>query len=243
MKVEEEEEDGEEREAEAVTTATQRPKNKQRRSVASKVCYKEESSEGEEHSEEEEFLVSEEEEDSEGEATSRPDKKGKSRSEAPRRSRNIGGDEEEVVMEFKRKQGEGKDEWLEVYLEQAGEWVCLDVQQGNVDKPLLCSKRATQPLSYVLAVDGDGCLKDLGCRYDPTCMTASRKRRVDQEWWEETLNSFRSRASKRDQREDREVRGCDLEVIRHLVKCPAVHHPGLDPRSMCIMIPLRLLRS
>ncbi|XP_023691057.2 DNA repair protein complementing XP-C cells isoform X1 [Paramormyrops kingsleyae] len=241
---EEEEEDGEEQEAEAVTTPTQRPKNKQRRSIASKVYYKEESSEGEEHSEEEEFLVSEEEEDSEGEATRRPDKKGKgkSRSEASQRqgSRNKGGDEEEVLMEFKRKQGKGEDEWLEVHLQQAGEWVCLDVQQGNVGKPLLCSKRATQPLTYVLAVDGDGCLKDLGCRYDPTCMTASRKRRVDQEWWEETLDSFRSRASKREQREDQELQAKLLDkplptsiteyknhplyaLQRHLLKYEAIY--------------------
>ncbi|KAG9336049.1 hypothetical protein JZ751_003315 [Albula glossodonta] len=176
--------------------AGQRPKNSRRRSVASKVSYKEDSSEGEVASDGEEFQMSEEgdSDESEGGAKARRSRKGKGKGKrvAPRRQRSKKeesseeeeeeeeGEEEEVEGRSRRKRsaGEGVDEWLEVYLERAGRWVCLDVQRPDVGQPQQCSRQATQPLSYVLAVDGDGHLKDVSSRYDPTWMTSSRKRRL-----------------------------------------------------------------
>ncbi|KAK7884619.1 hypothetical protein WMY93_027742 [Mugilogobius chulae] len=67
------------------------------------------------------------------------------------------------------------------------------------------NKNATQPLTYVISVDGDGFLKDLGSKYDPTWMTTSRKRRVDDEWWEESLEPFLGPDDERDQQEDKEL--------------------------------------
>lgn len=76
--------------------------------------------------------------------------------------------------------------------------------------PHLCSQNATAPLTYVVSVDGDGFLKDLGRKYDPTWMTSSRKRRVDEEWWEETLEPFLGPEYDRDLKEDKEVRQADM---------------------------------
>ena len=105
----------------------------------------------------------------------------------------------------KRREGPGTDEWLEVFVEKTSSWVCIDVEHG-VAMPQLCSKNATAPVTYVVAVDGDGFVKDLGRKYDPTWMTSSRKRRVEEEWWEETLVPFLGPEDERDVKEDKEVR-------------------------------------
>ncbi|XP_029575929.1 DNA repair protein complementing XP-C cells isoform X2 [Salmo trutta] len=217
-------------ETEKAVSVGQKPKNSKRRSIASKVNYKEESSEGEGPSDGEEFQLTNEEdsEDSEGGAKAIRAKKvkgGKSKgnSTAPQKRSSGGkmkvkseeedddwegneeeGEEEQGMKRGKRKEGKGADEWLEVYLEKTGCWVCVEVLQG-VGQPELCSKQATHPMTYVVAVDGDGHLKDLGSKYDPTWMTSTRKRRVDEEWWEGTLEPFLGPESERDVQEDKEL--------------------------------------
>ncbi len=229
-----------------VMSGGQRPKNSKRRSIASKVNYKEESdSEGENEeeglSDEEEFKATSEEEDSadsDSSATPTRKKEGKGKSKGkvtnikntPAPKKKSGGgkkqikeegqekeeeeesDEEREMMSNRtkrrsgqKKEGPGADEWLEVYLDKTSSWVCVDVEQG-VGMPHLCSQNATAPIAYVVSVDGDGFVKDLGRKYDPTWMTTSRKRQVDQEWWEETLEPFLGPEDERDIKEDKEVR-------------------------------------
>lgn len=236
----------EEKEETLVFSGGQRPKNSKRRSVASKISYREESnSEGDDGDEEEELSDAEEfqatseddGEDSESEGKSTKRKKGKAKRKAEARinknttapKRKSGGKKQEKSEEDyeleedkgddederaasnntkpqsgKRNERPGTDEWLEVYLHKTSSWVCVDVQHG-VGMPHLCSQNATAPLSYVVAVDGSGFLKDLGRKYDPTWMTSSRKRRVDDEWWEETLEPFLGPEDERDKKEEMEV--------------------------------------
>lgn len=214
----------------------QRPKNSKRRSVASKVSYKEESNSDEEQLSDEEFEAKSEEEDStdsESEARSTKQKAGKARGKqkvkAEKKKRSSGEskpaqDEDQKREEdddfeeergatrgskgkqrsSKKREGPGVDEWLEVYLEKTSSWVCVDVEHG-VALPHLCSRNATAPMTYVVSVDGDGFVKDLGRKYDPTWMTSSRKRRVDEEWWEETLEPFLAPEDERDRKENKEV--------------------------------------
>ncbi|XP_014001789.2 DNA repair protein complementing XP-C cells [Salmo salar] len=218
-------------ETEKAVSVGQKPKNSKRRSIASKVSYKEDSSEEEEGpSDGEEFQLTNEEdsEDSEGGTKAIRAKKvkggkSKGKSTAPQKRSSGGkkkvkseeedddwegneeeGEEEQGMKRGKRKEGKGADEWLEVYLEKTGCWVCVEVLQG-VGQPQLCSKQATHPMTYVVAVDGDGHLKDLGSKYDPTWMTSTRKRRVDEEWWEVTLEPFLGPESERDVQEDKEL--------------------------------------
>ncbi|XP_036389596.1 DNA repair protein complementing XP-C cells [Megalops cyprinoides] len=247
-----------EKEAEA---AGQRPKNSQRRRVASKVSYKEDSSEGEGSSEGEEFQVPSEgdSEDSDGAANRRRSRKGRGKGAAPRRRRSKKEtcseeeeeeEEEEEKGRWRRKGGVGEDEWLEVYLERVGRWVCLDIQRTEVGQVQQCSRQATQPLSYILAVDGDGYLKDLSSRYDPTWMTSSRKRRVEPEWWEEALSGFQGPKSQREQREDQELQAKLLDkplptvisefknhplyaLKRHLLKYEALYPPTAAILGYC----------
>lgn len=229
------------------TPGGQRPKNSKRRSIASKVSYKEESNSDEEQQSDDDFEAmswGEDSTDSEREAKSAK-KKGERRSKQGERGakrRSSGGkkhvkeedqerDENEEFEEErggtrrgnrakqrngKKKEGPGADEWLEVYLDKTSSWVCVDVEHG-VGLPHLCSQNATAPMTYVVSVDGDGFVKDLGRKYDPTWMTSSRKRRVDEEWWEETLEPFLGPEDERDRKEDKEVKQYVLLLISNSV--------------------------
>lgn len=219
-------EDTKEKEEKTVKPVGQRPKNSKRRSVASKVSYKEESnSEAEERlSDEEEFQVTSEEDSDDFESEAKSSKNGKAKSKVKNNRKTAATEKnvkEKLVKEKEeeegneggeaskrrsgKKTGSGADEWLEVYLDKTASWVCVDVEHG-VGVPKLCSQNATAPVTYVVSVDGDGFLKDLGKKYDPTWMTSSRKRRVDDEWWEETLAPFLGPEDERDKKEEKEVR-------------------------------------
>lgn len=215
----------EEREEERNTPlAGQRPKNSKRRSIASKVSYKEEcSSDGDEKAtSDDDFQVSSEEEDcvdSENEAkTKRAGKRRSKQGSGGRLKRDSRELEEKEEMDEgegttgngakrrsgRKKEGPGDDEWLEVYLAKRSSWICVDVDHG-IGKPHLCSQSASSPVTYVVSVDGDGFVKDLGRKYDPTWMTLSRKRRVDEDWWDETLTPFMGPEDEMDKKEDKEV--------------------------------------
>lgn len=220
-------------EEKSLTLAGQKPKNSKRRSIASKVSYKEESCSGADETpvSDDDFQVASGDEcsvDSENEARSTKKAAGKRKSKSDRTKHNTaqkqqGGkpkqeEEEEEVDEGagtairngakrrsgQKKGGPGDDEWLEVYLTKTSSWVCVDVDHG-IGKPHLCSQNATSPVTYVVSVDGDGFLKDLGRKYDPTWMTLSRKRRVDEDWWEETLTPFMGPEDEKDKKEEKEV--------------------------------------
>ncbi|KAF7645469.1 hypothetical protein LDENG_00203940, partial [Lucifuga dentata] len=148
-----------------------------------------------------------------------------------------------------KREGPGADEWMEVYLEKSSLWVCVDVEQG-VAPPHLCSQNATAPLTYVVSVDSDGFVKDLGRKYDPTWMTKSRKRRVDEEWWEQTLQPFLRPEDERDKKEDKELEATLLNrplptsvaeyknhplyaLKRHLLKYEAIYPPTAAVLGYC----------
>ncbi|XP_025044548.2 DNA repair protein complementing XP-C cells isoform X1 [Pelodiscus sinensis] len=98
----------------------------------------------------------------------------------------------------------GTDQWLEIFVEREDRWVCVDCVHGIVDQPSLCFKYATKPVSYIVGIDTNGHVKDITQRYDPAWMTSTRKYRVDPQWWEDTLELYRSPFVEREKKEDRE---------------------------------------
>ncbi|XP_061688832.1 DNA repair protein complementing XP-C cells isoform X2 [Syngnathoides biaculeatus] len=207
----------------------QRPKNSKRRSIASKVSYKEESnSENEVESSDEDFQAFSEEDSDDSKSGTKTVKgvkseersKSKSKDKKKRNQKKMSGvenDEENHEEGEKRmssskgkqkgmikKNGFGADEWLEVFVDKTSSWVCVDVEHG-VGEPHRCFQNATWPVTYVVGVDGDGFLKDLGRKYDPTWMTLTRRRRVEEEWWEETLQPFQRPQDERDIKENKEM--------------------------------------
>lgn len=83
--------------------------------------------------------------------------------------------------------------------------MCVDCVHGIVGQPQQCFTYATKPLSYIVGFDNDGSVKDVTQRYDPVWMTTTRKKRVDPEWWEDTLQPYKSPFADRDKKEETEV--------------------------------------
>lgn len=69
----------------------------------------------------------------------------------------------------------------------------------------MLQKRATHPVSYIIAWNNDSRLKDITKRYCPDWNTVTRKLRVDAKWWEETLKPFIGRKTAIDREEDEEL--------------------------------------
>ncbi|KFU90878.1 DNA repair protein complementing XP-C cells, partial [Chaetura pelagica] len=116
-----------------------------------------------------------------------------------KRNKIISSDEDDGQQEISKVMG--TDQWLEVFLEHEEKWVCVDCVHGSVGQPQL---NATKPLSYIVGFDNDGSVRDVTQRYDPVWMTATRKSRVDREWWEDTLQLYRSPHVERDMKEENE---------------------------------------
>nr|XP_005507596.2 DNA repair protein complementing XP-C cells isoform X1 [Columba livia] len=118
-----------------------------------------------------------------------------------KRNKIISSDEDDGQQEVRKT---GTDQWLEVFLECEDKWVCVDCVHGNVGQPQLCFTYATKPLFYIMGFDNDGSVRDVTQRYDPVWMTATRKSRVDPEWWEETLQPYKTPYVERDKKEENE---------------------------------------
>ncbi|KAK2529462.1 Xpc [Columba guinea] len=118
-----------------------------------------------------------------------------------KRNKIISSDEDDGQQEVRKT---GTDQWLEVFLECEDKWVCVDCVHGNVGQPQLCFTYATKPLFYIVGFDNDGSVRDVTQRYDPVWMTATRKSRVDPEWWEETLQPYKTPYVERDKKEENE---------------------------------------
>lgn len=241
--------------------AGQKPKNTRRRSIASKVSYKEVNSDEEDEESGEEFQPANEDDSEESDCEVMNicrKSKVKLKNLAPQRSDEIKQErseeeeeEEEEEKEVKKrrstqKEGKGADEWIEIYLESSGRWVCVDVDQG-VGQPQLCTDQATQPITYVVGIDDEGHLKDISSKYDPTWLTSSRRRRIDSEWWEETMDLYKSPDAERGQKEDQEMQAKLLDkplptsvaeyknhplyaLERHLLKYEAIY-----PRTAAVL--------
>ncbi|KAI4468345.1 dna repair protein xp-c / rad4 [Holotrichia oblita] len=102
--------------------------------------------------------------------------------------------------------------------------------------------RATHPISYILSWDNDHSIKDLTKRYCLNWNTVTRKLRVDDKWWNETLLPYKPPRSARDREEDEDLARQQLEqplpttisefknhplyvIKRHLLKFEAIYPP------------------
>ncbi|MGH0178547.1 UNVERIFIED_CONTAM: hypothetical protein FKN15_003318 [Acipenser sinensis] len=252
----------------AVKEGVQRPKNARRRTVASKVSYKEES--GNENSSDSEFELSSDTDFSEGGKSCTPKGKGqksgswKKKSvkreketdkppkdkKASQKGAEVLSDDDGDVKVVSEVSSRGTDQWLEVYLGRVGKWVCVDCVRPTVNQPQQCYKSATKPIAYIVGIDDDGFVKDITRRYDPAWMTSTRKHRVDVEWWEETLECYRSPVNEREKKEDLELHAHPLAqplptsiseyknhplyvLNRHLLKYEALYPPTAATLGYC----------
>ncbi|GFO49290.1 DNA repair protein complementing xp-c cells homolog [Plakobranchus ocellatus] len=101
----------------------------------------------------------------------------------------------------------GHDFWMEIYFPEKKKWICFDCFKCQFGKPYSLENSATSPLTYVVAFKNDGSVKDVTARYAKLWMSHTRKQRVDQDWWEETLGFFSSTPHEEDMLEDDEIKG------------------------------------
>nr|XP_020728302.1 DNA repair protein complementing XP-C cells [Odocoileus virginianus texanus] len=139
----------------------------------------------------------------------------------PRRGKKLSGDSGKAGGQG----AAGVDQWLEVFSEREEKWVCVDCVHGVVGQPLTCHQYATKPMTYVVGIDGAGCVRDVTQRYDPAWLTATRKSRVDAAWWAETLRPYRSPLVDREQREDQEFQAKHLDQPLPTVIGTYKNHP------------------
>ncbi|XP_051873404.1 DNA repair protein complementing XP-C cells [Pristis pectinata] len=142
------------------------------------------------------------------------------------------------------------DQWIEVYADAEKKWVAVDCVYNSVNHPELCARHATKPLCYIIGFDNENSVRDVTQRYDAAWMTATRKRRVDPAWWEETLSLYRSHYAEREAEEDRELRARLLDqplptsiaeyknhplyvLQRHLLKYEILYPPTASILGYC----------
>ncbi|XP_023384847.1 DNA repair protein complementing XP-C cells isoform X3 [Pteropus vampyrus] len=127
--------------------------------------------------------------------------------------------------ETERGKAAGVNQWLEVFCEQEEKWTCVDCVHGVVGQSPTCYRYATKPMTYVVAIDNNGWVRDVTQRYDPAWMTATRKCRVDAKWWAETLRPYQSPLVEREKKEDLEFQAKHLEQPLPTVIGTYKNHP------------------
>ncbi|KAH8401661.1 hypothetical protein KR009_007204 [Drosophila setifemur] len=105
-----------------------------------------------------------------------------------------------------RSRADASDMWVEVWSEVEEQWICIDIFKGKLHDVDTIRRNATSGLPYVFAFTDDQSLKDVTARYCSSWSTTVRKARVEKAWLDETFAPYRGRRTKRDIREDEELR-------------------------------------
>lgn len=133
-----------------------------------------------------------------------------------------------------------RDYWCEIWLSRETKWVPVDLLTGRINTPAEFEGKASKPLTYVLAINRDGSLKDVTQRYAPSFLVNTRKLRYDQSWVEEVLALYPPSNKEQVEREDLALsrqaeeaplptsvsafKGHPLYVLqRHLLKFEAIY--------------------
>ncbi|OAD60084.1 DNA repair protein complementing XP-C cells like protein [Eufriesea mexicana] len=150
--------------------------------------------------------------------------------------------ENEEADKTKKKQ----DIWAEIYLESEESWICASIIDEKIHCVSEIYKKATKPVLYVVAWNSEGLVKDVTRRYCSQWLTVTRKQRVDEKWWLETLSIWKEKNTAISRAEDEmllqkeleqplpktigECKGHPLYVIqKHLLKFEALYPPECVP--------------
>ncbi|CAH1963327.1 unnamed protein product [Acanthoscelides obtectus] len=152
----------------------------------------------------------------------------------------------EDLDESGKKKNRGINVWAEIFLEMEEKWITADVVKGQVHCVDEIYKRATHPVTYIVAWNNDNTLKDITMRYCKNFSTVTRKLRVDSKWWEETIQPFKGKQTVKDKEEDDDLNRQQLDqplpksiaeyknhplyaLKRHLLKFEAMYPPDVAP--------------
>ncbi|KAL2740562.1 DNA repair protein complementing XP-C cells isoform X1 [Vespula squamosa] len=136
--------------------------------------------------------------------------------------------------------------WLEIYLESEENWISVNIMDEKVHCVEELYKAASSPVLYVIAWNIDGTLKDVTRRYCPHWLTVTHKQRIDEDWFNNTLHSWKEKKSTISESEDKLLARKELEqplpktigecknhplyvLTRHLLKYEALYPPDCVP--------------
>ncbi|XP_016844179.1 DNA repair protein complementing XP-C cells homolog isoform X2 [Nasonia vitripennis] len=136
--------------------------------------------------------------------------------------------------------------WVEVYVESEESWISIDVLNQKIHCVSDIYKKAGNPVLYVVAWNSAGTIKDVTRRYCPHWLTDTRKKRVDEKWWSETLLGWKEKKTAISKAEDEQLLQRELEqplpktmgeckghplyvLTRHLLKFEALYPPDAVP--------------
>nr|CAI5861257.1 unnamed protein product [Callosobruchus analis] len=145
-----------------------------------------------------------------------------------------------------KKKNKGVNVWVEVFLEMEEKWITADIVKGQVHCVDEIYKRATHPVTYVVAWNNNNTLRDVTMRYCKNFSTVTRKLRVEPKWWEETIQPFKGHQTIRDKEEEEDFNRQQLDqplpksiaeyknhplyaLKRHLLKFEAIYPPDIAP--------------
>ncbi|XP_037827863.1 DNA repair protein complementing XP-C cells homolog isoform X1 [Lucilia sericata] len=151
-------------------------------------------------------------------------------------------DNADSAEKAKRKQTAG-DMWIEVWCDVEEQWICVDIFKGKIHCVDTIRKSASPSLAYVFAFQNDLSIKDVTARYCPNWTTVVRKSRVDKAWLDTAICKYVGHRTKRDIKEDQELRRIHEEkpmptaigdyknhpfyaLERHLLKFEAIYPPN-----------------
>ncbi|KAF7991627.1 hypothetical protein HCN44_010428, partial [Aphidius gifuensis] len=136
--------------------------------------------------------------------------------------------------------------WVEVYVESEENWISVSVPDGKIHCVSEIYKKIPVPVLYIIGFNSLGYIKDLTRRYAPHWLTSTRKKRIDDTWWSESLSPYWERRDTISIAEDEmllqkeleqplpttlsECKGHPLYVIqKHLLKFEALYPPDCVP--------------
>ncbi|XP_034933735.1 DNA repair protein complementing XP-C cells [Chelonus insularis] len=151
-------------------------------------------------------------------------------------------DEEEDLIDTR----DARHLWVEVYVESEESWISVSVPDNKVHCVADIYKKAPRPFLYTIAWNSGGSIKDVTRRYAPHWLTVTRKQRVDETWWKETLVPWLEPKSVLSKAEDEMLLQMEMEqplpdaigkykghplyvLARHLLKYEALYPPDCVP--------------
>ncbi|XP_034479609.1 DNA repair protein complementing XP-C cells homolog [Drosophila innubila] len=121
-----------------------------------------------------------------------------------RKDRRVLSTDDESVKE--KRKTTASDIWIEVWSDAEEQWICIDLFKGKLHCVDTIRRNASSNMAYVFAFQDDLSVKDVTARYCSSWSTTVRKARVEKSWLDNTLAPYLGHRTKRDIREDEQMR-------------------------------------
>ncbi|KOC67990.1 DNA repair protein complementing XP-C cells like protein [Habropoda laboriosa] len=171
--------------------------------------------------------------------------------EVPKHSKNVKKNNKKLISSDSEDNETNKTKktqniWAEIYLESEESWICASVMDEKIHCVTEVYKKAEKPVLYVVAWNSESLIKDVTRRYCPHWLTITRKQRIDEKWWLETLSYWKEKDTVISKAENEMLLQRELEqplpktigeckghplyvIVRHLLKFEALYPPDCVP--------------